>query len=198
MSCLHDACKSIACCCLWIFRHPHTSLLIDSMNACRMTHASHSMQLGHLLLSSCLTHRRLPVARMSELPCTAINRVYTLPPGGESRGRLHGTTGWVSCQQLRQCVCRGLGRCAGARGLELQDALTKRLEGGDLGFDTGEGLRQLCFQQDAARLAGTLKIAPDEGSDLFEGQPEGAQALDHLHTPDRFFTKQTVVALTPA
>src|SRR6266478_4044893 len=92
MSCLHDACKSIACCFLWIFRHPRTSLLIDSMNACRMTHASHTIQLGHLFLSSCLTHRRLPVARMSELPCTAINKVYTLPPAGESRGRLHGTT----------------------------------------------------------------------------------------------------------
>jgi hypothetical protein len=68
------------------------SELIDSMNACRMTHASHSIQLGHLLLSSCLTHRRLPVASMSELPCIATDRVYTLPPGGESRGRWCGAT----------------------------------------------------------------------------------------------------------
>src|SRR5260370_11349589 len=62
------------------------------MNACRMTHASHTIQFGHLLLSTCLTHRRLPVARMAELPCTARNRVYTLPPGGESRGRWRGAT----------------------------------------------------------------------------------------------------------
>ena len=108
------------------------------------------------------------------------------------------STTWVSCQQLRQCGGSRRGWCASACGLELQDALTQRLEGGDAGLDTGEGLRQLCFQQDAARLAGTLKIAPDEGSDLLEGQPEGAQALDHLHTPDRFFTKQAVVTLTPA
>ncbi|HEX6554115.1 MAG TPA: hypothetical protein VF026_15225 [Ktedonobacteraceae bacterium] len=76
--------------------------------------------------------------------------------------------------------------------------MTQRLQGGDPGLDTGNGLRQLCFQQDGARLAGTFKIARDEGSDLFQGQPEGSQALDRLHTPDRFIAKQAVVALAPA
>ncbi len=79
------------------------------------------------------------------------------------------STTWVSCQQLRQCRGSRRGWCASACGLKLQDALTQRLKGGDAGLDTGDGLRQLCFQQDAARLAGTLKIARDECSDLFEG-----------------------------
>jgi hypothetical protein len=74
----------------------------------------------------------------------------------------------------------------------------QRLERDDADLDAGEDLRQVCFQQVAARLAGPLKIASDACSDLFEGQPEEAQALDHLHTPERFLPKQAVVALTAA
>jgi len=131
-------------------------------------------------------------------PCLVTQRVYTLPPLGESRGRVLGAPVRTCCQELHQRRCRRPGWCASGGGLEFQDALTKRLQGADLGFDAGEGLRQLCFQQDAARLAGTLKIARDECLDLFEGQPEGAQALDHLHAPQCLFAKQAVVALAAA
>ncbi len=43
-----------------------------------------------------------------------------------------------------------------------------------------------------------LTRAGEKCSNLFEGQSEGAQALDHLHAPQCFFAKQAVVALAPA
>src|SRR5262249_55018867 len=43
-----------------------------------------------------------------------------------------------------------------------------------------------------------LTIARDEWLDLFQRQPKGAQALDHLHTPERLAAKQAIVAVTSA
>ena len=107
-------------------------------------------------------------------------------------------TAGVCCQQLRQC--RGLrpGRSASVCGLKFQDTLTQRLQGADVVFDAGKGLRQVLFQECIDRLVGTLKVSCDEGPKLFEGQAQRAQALDHLHTPERVFAKQAVVALATA
>src|SRR5712692_876965 len=135
-------------------------------------------------------------------PCGGLLAVYTLPLWGESRGRWHSAPTRVYRQQLRQLGNRRLGWDhgfrAGTRGLELQDALTKPLQGGDPGLDTGDDLRQCFFQECANRFAGTLKRAHDECLDLFQGESQGAQTLDHLHTPHRFFSKQAVVALAAA
>jgi len=76
--------------------------------------------------------------------------------------------------------------------------LTKRLQGADLGFDAGEGLWQVLLWEAFDQLAGTLTVGFGEGPNCFEGQSQGAQALDHLHTPHRFFPKQAVVALAAA
>lgn len=100
----------------------------------------------------------------------------------------------VPCQQLCECGGSGRGWCAGPCCLELQNALTQLLQGCDASLNTGEGLPQVCFQQ--GRFTWMLKIATNKCSNLFEGQSEGPQALDHLHTPDRFLSKQAVVALT--
>ena len=83
-------------------------------------------------------------------------------------------------------------------GLELQDALTTSLQGTDLGFDSGEGLRQVLLQESLDWLTRRLPRALDERLNLFEGQPQGAQALDHLHTSEGFFPKEAVVALATA
>src|SRR6266702_2391777 len=107
-------------------------------------------------------------------------------------------TARIRRQQLHQCGCLGLGWCGSRGGLELQDALTQRLESHESLFDTGESLRQGRFQQDADRRAWVLTRAGKECLDLFKGQSEGSQALDHLHAPQRFFAKQAIIALAAA
>src|SRR5713101_3420458 len=58
LPCLHYACKSIACCFLWIFRHPRTSLLIDSRKdkLCRRPSAQeHHLMITRALRTSWIT-----------------------------------------------------------------------------------------------------------------------------------------------
>ena len=59
-------------------------------------------------------------------------------------------------------------------------------------------LRQVLLQEAIDQLTGTLTVGCGEGLNRFEGQSQGAQPLDHLHTPHRFFAKQAVVALAAA
>jgi hypothetical protein len=59
-------------------------------------------------------------------------------------------------------------------------------------------LRQVLLQEAIDQLTGTLTVGCGEGLNRFEGQSQGAQPLDHLHTSHRFFTKQAVVALATA
>jgi hypothetical protein len=47
-------------------------------------------------------------------------------------------------------------------------------------------------------LTRPLTRAFDQGLNFFEGQSQGTQVLDDLHTPECFFPKQTIVALAPA
>ncbi len=63
-----------------------------------------------------------------------------------------------------------MGRHAGAGGLEVQEALTQRLQGGHLSLDSGDSPRQGFVQQDADRFARRLQTARDERLNLFEGQ----------------------------
>jgi len=41
--------------------------------------------------------------------------------------------------------------------------VTQRLQGADLGFDAGEGLRQVLLQEAIDQLAGTLTVGCGEG-----------------------------------
>jgi hypothetical protein len=109
-----------------------------------------------------------------------------------------GATTGICDQELYQRRCCGPVWDARECGLELQDALTLILERSDVGFDPGEGLGQLLLQESINRLVGTLKVACGENLKFLHGESQGAQALDHLHTPERFFPKQTVVALAAA
>ena len=108
------------------------------------------------------------------------------------------STTWISCQQLYQCGCSRLGWSGSSGALEFQDALTKRLQGADVGFDAGKGLCEVLVQESIDWLTRPLTRAFDQGLNFFEGQSQGTQVLDDLHTPECFFPKQTVVALAPA
>src|SRR5205823_4932114 len=160
----------------WPTAKPRFSLLNDRVSTCTGRVQAHGIQV-------------LPQAE-----CT----LSSWGERQEANGASPQSTTWVSYQHLRQCGGSRRSWCAGACGLELLDALTQRLQGGDASLDTRDGLRQLCIQQDAPQLAGTLKIAHDERLDLSEGQSQRSQTLDHLHTPDCFFAKEAVVALTAA
>src|SRR2546430_8381141 len=125
-------------------------------------------------------------------------RVYTLPPLGESRGRVFSATARSCRQKLRQHLGRWPTCPASGGGLELQDALTKSLQGDESLFDTDDGLRQILLQESIEWLARRLGANCGEGLDRFESQPQGAQALDYLHTPQRFFPKQAGVVFASA
>src|SRR5712691_5469441 len=131
-------------------------------------------------------------------PCLTTQKVSTLPLKGESRGRVFSAPAGICCQQLRQRRGLGPGRPASVCGLEVQETVTERLQGADATFDAGKGLCQLLFQECIDRLVVMLKVGGGEGLKLFEGQSQGAQPLDYLHTPERFFPKQAVVALAAA
>jgi hypothetical protein len=87
--------------------------------------------------------KRLFIASRPKRLCLVTQRVYTLPPLGESRGRALGAPVRSCRQELYQRRCRRPCWCASGGGLELQDVLAKRLQSADLGLDAGEGLRQV-------------------------------------------------------
>src|SRR6266567_3866833 len=138
------------------------------------------------------------MARMPQLLCMPTQRVYTLPPVGESRGSVFAAYARIFRQDLRQRRGHRSRWCLRISSLKIQDVLTTSLQGADLGFDTGKGLGQILLQESIDRLVRLLTRASDERLNIFEGQSQGTQVLDCLHTSECFFPKQAVIALAPA
>src|SRR6266699_4124920 len=75
------------------------------------------------------------------------------PTTGRVKREGFSVTARVYSQELHQRRCCRPSWCASGGGLELQDALTKRLQGADLGFDAGEGLWQVLLWEAFDQLA---------------------------------------------
>ena len=84
------------------------------------------------------------------------------------------------------------------RGTEPTDPLPNFLEARDPRFGAGERPIELLPQIWADRLVPLVKVGGTQFLDLFQGQPERAQAPDHLQAPEGGFVEQPVVAVTSA
>src|SRR5260370_31502753 len=116
----------------------------------------------------------------------------------KSKGNKVSLTAGMCCQYLEQRRGRWLCEAVSSGSLELQDALTTSLQNADLGLDPGERLCQVLVEQSFDWLSRRLAHVADERVNLFQGQPQGAQAFDHPHTAEGFFPKEAVVALAAA
>lgn len=83
-------------------------------------------------------------------------------------------------------------------GTKASDAVPYFFELRDPGFGAVEGPTELLTQMWADWLVPLMNVGRSQFFDLFEGQPQRAEAPDHLQAPERGLVEEPVIASTPA